>query len=93
MTSSEDIYLPTLHYFAMNNPFTGSYGLLRFKIVPSITMFNPKEVDMDNSSMTVEIWHGLFCYEKSDIEREKTFPMSEEGRLQMQQWLFDHRAE
>ena len=30
--------------------------------------------------MDVEIWHGLFCYEKSEIEDNKNFPMSEEGR-------------
>ena len=40
----ERIYLPTLHTFAMANTFTGSYGVLRFKIVPQVQMLG-KEVD------------------------------------------------
>ena len=82
-----EIYIPTLHTFAMNNSFTGSCGLLRFKITPNVTMANPKEVDMEASSIRVESWHGMFCYEKSEIEAEKTFPMSEEGRQALRQWL------
>ena len=34
-----DLYLPTLHSFAMKNSFTGSCGLFRFRIVPNVTMF------------------------------------------------------
>ena len=75
-----EIYIPTLHTFAMNNVFTGSCGDLRFKITPKVTKMNSKEVDFEASSMDVEIWHGLFCYEKSEIEDNKNFPMSEEGR-------------
>ena len=85
-----DIFIPTLHTFAMNNPFTGSCGEMRFRIVPSVTMLNPKEVDMPNSSITAEYWHGKFCYEKSTMEEEATFPMSEEGRRNMKKWLEAH---
>ncbi len=83
-----DIYLPTLHSFAMDNPFTGSCGMLRFKIVPKVQkLAGSKEVDMENSSIFVEIWHGALCYEKSQMEAEATFPMSEEGRLALKAWL------
>ena len=82
-----DLYLPTLHSFAMNNPFTGSCGLFRFRIVPNVTMKTPKEVDMEASSIHAEYWHGQFCYEKSEMEGAADFPMSEEGRLAMKQWL------
>lgn len=82
-----DIYVPTLHTFAMNNVFTGSYGALRFKISPNVVMANSKEVDMEASSIRAELWHGILCYELSDIEQEKTFPMSEEGREDMKRWL------
>ena len=47
-----DIYIPTLHTFAMKNTFTGSCGMLRFKIVPNVQMATPKEVDFPNSSIT-----------------------------------------
>ena len=83
----EPLFLPTLHTFAMNNIFTGSYGLLRFRAVPNVIMRTPKEVDMEQSSIHVEYWHGLYCYEKSQMEGEATFPMSEEGRSARLSWL------
>ena len=85
-----ELFLPTLHTFAMKNTFTGSMGPLRFKVVPDVIMATPKEVDMEASSITVEYWHGPFCYEKSEIEGKETFPMSEEGRLAMKKFLEDH---
>ena len=85
-----ELYLPTLHSFAMDNSFTGSYGTLRFRIVPSVVMKTPKEVDMEASSITAEFWHGVFCYEKSEMEGKQTFPMSEEGRQALQSWLLSH---
>lgn len=80
-------FLPTLHTFAMNNIFTGSVGAFRFRAVPNVVMATPKEVDFAQSSIHVEYWHGLYCYEKSQMEGEETFPMSEEGRQQMLSWL------
>ena len=82
-----ELFIPTLHTFAMNNVFTGSCGLFRFRIQPNIVKKTPKEVDMEASSMTAEYWHGEFCYEKSEMEDSKTFPMSEEGRADMKHWL------
>ncbi len=82
-----DIFLPTLHTFAMNNIFTGSCGALRFRIVPKVVMATPKEVDFQASSIYAQFWHGPFCYEKSEMEGENTFPMSEEGRLDLKTWL------
>ena len=84
-----DILLPTLHTFAMNNTFTGSWENFRFKIVPTVVKNeqNPKEVDMAQSSIHAEFWHGPFCYEKSTMEGEATFPMSEEGRIALKSWL------
>lgn len=83
----DEIFLPTLHTFAMNNPFTGSCGLFRFKAKPNVVMATAKEVDFQQSTVTVQFWHGPFCYEKSEIEGEKTFPLTEEGRLSMKAWL------
>ena len=83
----EELYLPTLHSFAMNNAFTGSCGLFRFRIEPQVVKLNRKEVDMENSSIFAEFWHGQFCYEKSEMEGKETFPMSEEGRLALKSWL------
>ena len=85
-----ELFLPTLHTFAMNNIFTGSWGLLRFRAVPKVIMRTPKEVDMDASSISVEYWHGIFCYEKSEMEGKETFPRTEAGREAMISWLKAH---
>ena len=86
----EKIFLPTLHTFAMNNVFTGSCGMFRFRAKPTIVKKNAKEVDMEASTITAEYWHGLFAYEKSEMEGSETFPMSEEGREAMRAWLEEH---
>ena len=85
-----EIFIPTLHTFAMENIFTGSCGLFRFRIAPNVVKKNAKEVDMEASSIFVEYWHGLFCYQKSEMEGYETFPMSEEGRMAMKKWLEEH---
>lgn len=83
----EELFIPTLHTFAMNNIFTGSLGLFRFRAAPNIVMATPKEVDFEKSDIQVEFWHGLYCYEKSTMEGERTFPLSEQGRADMIAWL------
>ena len=83
----KEVYLPTLHTFAMDNLFTGSCGLFRFRVKPNITMATAKEVDFAESSLHAEFWHGELCYEKSTMEGEQTFPMSDEGRVAMKTWL------
>ena len=86
----EELFLPTLHTFAMNNIFTGSQGLFRFRAKPNVVMATPKEVEFELGTITVEYWLGLFCYEKSEMEGAETFPMTEEGRAQMFAWLTEH---
>ena len=83
----EELFIPTLHTFAMKNLFTGSYGQLRFRIKPDVVMATPKEVDFDQSTMFVEYWHGLYCYEKSEMEGSETFPLTDAGREEMIRFL------
>lgn len=83
----EELFIPTLHTFAMKNPFTGSMGAFRFRAVPNVVMATPKEVDFSQSSILAEYWHGPYCYEKSQMEGLQSFPMTEEGRLAMKAWL------
>ena len=82
-----EVFVPTLHTFAMGNIFTGSCGAFRFVAEPEVIMKTAKEVDMEASSVTAKFWHGPFCLEKSKIEGEKTFPMTEEGRMELKAWL------
>lgn len=83
----KEIYLPTLHWFAMTNPFSGSCGEFRFMAKPEVVMATAKEVDFEASSIHAEFWHGPNCYELSTMEGERTFPMSEEGRAELKRWL------
>lgn len=83
----DEIFLPTLHSFANGNVFTGSSGPLRFKASPILEFNENKEVDHGKSTIRVEYWHGIFCYEKSTMEGEESFPLTEEGREQMLIWL------
>ena len=71
----------------MTNLFTGSCGEFRFRAKPNVVMATAKEVDFDQSTITAEFWHGLYCYEKSEMEGNSTFPMTEEGLLEMKRWL------
>ena len=86
----KEVFIPVLHYFAMNNIFTGSCGAFRFRAEPTVVMATPKEVNFEESSITAEYWHGPFCYEKSTMEGKQVFPMSEEGKAQMKAWLEEH---
>jgi len=86
----EKVFLPVLHSFENNNIFTGSCGALRYKITPMITMKTQKEVDLEASTMKGEVWHGPFRYEKSTIEDERVFPISQQGREDLQDWLDSH---
>jgi hypothetical protein len=83
----EEIFLPVLHSFENGNVFTGSSGALRFKATPVLTMLDSRNVDFPNSGIRVEYWHGLFCYEKSQVEEERTFPLSKDGIEEIRQWL------
>lgn len=85
-----ELYLPTLHYFANNNRYSGSEGLLRFMLTPAVEMKTPKEVDMEASAIHGQLWHGPYCLEKSQVEAEATFPMEEASLAAIRQWLLDH---
>ena len=83
-----ELFIPTLHTFAMNNIFTGSCGAFRFRVKPEVVkQEGSKEVDFSQSTIVAEFWHGPFCYEKSEMEGKEVFPMSEEGRANMKSWL------
>jgi hypothetical protein len=83
-----ELFLPTLHTFAMDNIFTGSAGAFRFRIQPKVVKKeNKKEVDMDASTIFAEYWHGPYCYEKSEMEGNASFPMTEAGRAALLDWL------
>lgn len=86
----DKLFIPTLHSFAMNNIFTGSCGAFRFRAKPNVVMATAKEVDFQESTILAQYWHGPYCFEKSEMEGEKLFPMTEQGREDMKNWLEEH---
>ena len=80
-------FLPTLLWFAMTNTFSGSCGDFRFMAKPNVIMATPKEVDFVQSTISCEYWHGKLCYELSEMEEKREFPLTEEVRQEMMDWL------
>lgn len=61
--------IPGIEWFANNNPYTECHNLFHYIILP----------DVKEETMTVKIWNGKYCYEKSEILIERMFPMTKEG--------------
>ncbi len=86
-----ELYLPTLHYFVNKNRFSGSDGPLRFMLTPNVVMRNAKEAELSECTIFGQLWHGPYCLEKSVVEQEQTFPMSEEALGEIRAWLLENR--
>ncbi|MBQ8725200.1 MAG: hypothetical protein IJY74_05985, partial [Oscillospiraceae bacterium] len=69
--------IPRLYYFQSKNVFTGSKNnTFNYKISPA-------------ENLKVQIWHGLICSDKAEIEAEQEFPMDQDGFDVMIKWLED----
>lgn len=66
--------LPRYHYFEAGNIYTGSRAEMRFRIEPG-------------EKLKTWIWHGNFCFEKSEIEETNEFENSEDGFKKMLEYL------
>lgn len=71
--------LPGIEWFENDNPYTECNYKFHYIIIP----------DVKGETMTVKIWHGVFCYEKSldIIDAERTFPMTKAGRDEMIEYI------
>lgn len=71
--------LPKIMWFQNDNDYTESNELFHYIIIP----------DTKEETMTVRIWHGEYCYDKSkdEIVSERTFPMTNEGRDEMIEYI------
>lgn len=65
----DELYIPNYMSFHNENVFLGSYHGLRFRLSP----------DVEAETIQAEYWYGPLCYEKSRMDGEETFPLSEEG--------------
>ena len=71
----DELFLPVLSHFQNKNTWTASVGRLRYKAVPG------------EEELTAEVWEGPWCYELSEVEEKRAFPLSEEGLEELRAWV------
>ena len=71
----QEIFLPTLSSMEYGNVWTGSRGLTRWRIEPK------------DGTLHAAVWHGQMCLERSQIDAERDFPLTAEGRESLRAWL------
>ncbi len=71
--------MPKIMWFENDNRYSECNGLFHYIVIPNV-----KE-----ETMTLKIWHGEFCYEKSldQILTERTFELTESGRKEMIEFI------
>lgn len=72
-----DLYVPNYMSFHNDNIFLGSYQGMRFRLSP----------DLQENIIHGEYWFGPLCYELSEMDGAKDFPLTDEGIADMTQWL------
>lgn len=83
LRDSEYFYLPNLYTFQNGNAFIGSFQGLRFQIKPGKT----GEDDKAQPLLSALVWYGEYCLELSEVQAEAAFPLTEEGREALLDWL------
>ena len=63
------------NYFNSGNVFTGSKEQFNFRIAG------------EEEQLTVAVWYGLFCYDKSEIKARNSFEFSADGLDKAIRWL------
>lgn len=76
----DELFLPVLSHFQNQNIWTASVGRLRYKASPG------------GEELTAEVWEGPWCYELSEIEDKKAFPLSGEGLEALRAWVLEWSA-
>lgn len=77
------LFTPTLSHWQLGNCWSGSIGRASYYITPRTR----EEGDEKIPELFVEVWTGPICYELSQAEITRTFPVSEEGLAQLHDWL------
>lgn len=72
--------IPLLLWFQLDNNFSESEGALRYCI-------DPTKNEEEENTLTVSIWRGLYCKEKSKILRTEVFPMTDDALKQIADYV------
>ncbi len=68
-------FLPNLLTFTNGNTYLGSFLGLRFRVKP------------EEDTLNCLTWYGEYCLEESEIVNQASFPLTDEGREQVIDWL------
>lgn len=84
--------IPELLYFQNGNTFTGSVSSpdekdFRYRLSPDKESGDGVGKAEPQKIIKAEVWYGPFCYEKSAIADQASFPMEEQGRSDAVDWL------
>lgn len=82
----DNLSLPPLDYFINQGIFTNG------KLLTENRDFDKEmrcRILKEEDQLKVYVWIGPYCYEKSEIFSENSFPFDENGRLEAEKWLTD----
>jgi hypothetical protein len=79
----------SFNYYTYNQPFTGSYKGMRYRLVHQQAQTDEEGVEIAAECLLAEIWPEPFAYEETDrdLMTGKQFPFNEEGRIAAVDWL------
>lgn len=80
-------YLTNLHSWSNGNAFYGSFRIMRFLVKPTAVRDKESGELKPESKVEAFVWKGEYCMEESEILNQAEFPLTEEGREQVIEWL------
>ncbi|MBS7218660.1 MAG: hypothetical protein KH028_04500 [Oscillospiraceae bacterium] len=83
------IEIPTMLFWENGNTWYGSKGEARFFIHPSS---HDVEDGSTHTMLDVELWKGPLCRALSQVLANASFPLTEEGLVQLTVWLEEKAA-
>lgn len=84
------IFIPNLYAFLNNNAYFGSKGDLRFRIRGVLAGAEGEE---QTPVLEAWIWYGKNSLENSNVDAQRDFPLTEEGRTELLAWLEQKQEE
>lgn len=82
-----DFYVTNLHSWLNGNAFYGSFHGLRFLIKPTAILDKVTGEPLEGSRVEVLVWTGEYCLEESEVLAKAEYPLTEQGREQVIDWL------
>ena len=80
-------YLTNLHSWSNGNAFYGSLRAMRFLVKPTVLRDKGSGELLPESHVEAQVWKGEYCLEESEVLAQAEFPLTEEGREQVIEWL------